>query len=714
MMTKEKHSVREVMELLLNVCDGATSEDGEGFNKFDSTFARDLSSKDEWTYNQEKAAYKMMRKYRNQLSNIYDIDFDSVEMKKSKPSKKDKKSTKIVDYAGDGNVVVKFDYDKKLVTAVKSIPGRRWNGKDKNWEIPINSNTIPQLRSFVGSYEFEVTDKAVEEIEKRKDKSDKQINLLDNGKISIEFPYNTELVSRVKKIGKGFWNNGKKRWEFYMNLNNCEKIIKFGKEFDFEIDDEVINKCEESKKHMELSNAGDAEIDVDGFGDEELNLRPFQRAGVKYAVEKKRTFISDEMGLGKTIESLATVHKLDSYPLLVVCPATLKLNWEIEINKWIGDKEVTVIEGQTNDSIEKADVYVINYDILHHNKDLLIDIGFESIILDESHKVKNHKAKRTKAVQEIVDELDIPVRLLLTGTPIKNRPKELISQLNILDRLGDMGGFWGFAKRYCNAHQTRFGTDMDGAANLDELNKRLREKCYVRRMKNDVLSELPDKVRSEILLDIDNRNEYEDARADIIRWIEENQGSDKALKASKAEVLVRLNTLKRLTSKGKEKEVIRWIEDFLESGEKLVMFAHHVDLVKSIRDKFDALVIYGETSMKEKQRAVEEFQNNPDEQLIVISLQAGSEGITLTSASNVAFAELGWTPAEHDQAEDRCHRIGQKDFVNAWYLIARDTIDELIMDIIEEKRRIFNKSVNGGELGETKDIADEIIDILKD
>jgi SNF2 family DNA or RNA helicase len=144
------------------------------------------------------------------------------------------------------------------------------------------------------------------------------------------------------------------------------------------------------------------------------------------------------------------------------------------------------------------------------------------------------------------------------------------------------------------------------------------------------------------------------------------------------------------------------------------MFAHHVDLVKSIRDKFDALAIYGETSMKEKQIAVEEFQNNPDEQLIVISLQAGSEGITLTSASNVAFAELGWTPAEHDQAEDRCHRIGQKDFVNAWYLIARDTIDELIMDIIEEKRRIFNKSVNGGELGETKDIADEIIDILKD
>lgn len=707
MITKKKDTVRNALERLLSVCDGAVDDDGMGFNGFDSGFARDLNSKRDWTYKQEKAAYKMLRKYRKQLSS-FGIDYDNLKFENEKEDKS-KKELKKVDYKGDGFVSIKFDYKKEYVESVKNIDGRSYDSSNKQWIVPINSTTIPQIRSFVAMYKFEVTDKAVEEINNRKDKKDKEISLEDN-KIVVRFPYDSELVSAVKRIPGRKFDGKKKLWRIPFNVTSAKKVIEFADKFDFEVPEELQEEIDSSNEMVELSESKDADIEVSEFGSDDLQLRPFQRAGVKYASEKKRTFIADEVGLGKTVQSLASVHKLNSYPLLIVCPSSLKLNWKREVEKWIGDKSVKIIDGRNNDNFKEYDVYIINYDIVYHNKEEIKRLGLKSIILDESHYVKNYKAKRTKAIQEIVKEEDIEVRLLLSATPIKNRPKELISQLTILDRLNDLGGFWHFAKRYCNAHKTRWGTDMSGNQNLTELNSRLREVGYVRREKKDILSELPSIVRSEVPIEISNRVEYNNAKNDIIDWIRENKSQEDALKASDAEILVRLNTLKKLASEGKRKEVINWVKDFLESDEKLVLFAHHVDLVKSLKEEFDALAIYGETGLEEKQNAVDKFQNDEDEKLIIISLQAGSEGITLTSASNVAFAELGWTSTEHDQAEGRCYgRLNDAHGINSWYLIGENTIDEDILELINEKRDIIDKAIRGKGGDNRLDIAEEIV-----
>lgn len=714
-MSKEV-KVREVLNGMLEMCDGAQMVDGVGFNKFDARFAREMASKNNWTYKQEKAVYDMLEKYEKQIMNHFGIKYKEIKIVNKEEKKKAK--NRRVDYDEEKDVIyIKFKYNSDLVNAVKKISGRRWNNGRKRWEIgKLNKNNINQLRGFVKEYNFEVTDKAVEKIEESKDKNDRQIKIKDD-MIVIKFDYNPELVSKVKSnLSDRSWNNNKKRWESSINSKNIKEVLEFGKENDFDISDKIIDRKKKLEENVEKSKSlgGNIDIDIEGLGNEDLELKPFQKAGVEYGVEKKKVMIADEMGLGKTVESLAIVQQLKAYPLLVVCPATLKLNWKREIKKWLnGNVDINIIEGQSNDKIGDGDVQIINYDILHHNKELLKDINFESVIFDESHKVKNHKAKRTKAAKDIVKDLDVPVRIALTGTPIKNRPKELISQLDILDRLNDLGGFWSFAKRYCNAHKGRYGWDLDGASNLEELNRMLREVGYIRREKEEVLEELPNKVRTNVPVEIDNRDEYNKAKMDIIRWINEKESVEKAMKAKKAEILVRLNTLKRLVSEGKKRDVIKWVRDFLESGEKLILFAHHVDLVKSLKEEFNALAIYGETSLEEKQNAVDKFQNDEDEKLIVISLQAGSEGITLTEASNVAFAELGWTPAEHNQAEDRCHRIGQEDSVNAWYLIAEDTIDEDIKELIEKKREIFESTVNGDK-EKDMDIVEELVSIIKE
>lgn len=723
--------LRNAFDTLNSVCDGAQSEDGMGFNKFDASFARSLETQKEWSDKQKKAVYKMLKKYRNQLSD-YNIDYEDIELdiesdvsnknisksnnenNKSKKSEKDKDA--VIDYDEEEDLLrVKFDYNPKLVKDVKKISGRSFDGDIKDWLIPLNKNSIKDLREFCKKHNnrFYITSDAMEEINKAKNSNPRKIEVKDNT-LFIKFPYNPELVSKVKQLPERDWKGEKKRWEISVSSKNCKKVIEFGKKNKFDISDEVIEKCEECQKTIKESKSLESDIEVEGLGNDDLNLRPFQRAGVEYGVNKERVLIADEVGLGKTVESLAIVQKKDSYPLLVICPATVKLNWKRECNKWVSNKDVIVINGRESDSFDKSDIYIINYDILHHNKEELKEINFESVIVDEFHKVKNHKAKRTKATKELVKELEIPVRLGLSATPIKNRPKELISQLDILGRLDDMGGFWNFANKYCNAHKTRWGMDMDGSSNLEELHERLRETCYVRREKKDVLPELPDIVRTEVPLEIDNWKEYMKAKYNIINYIRETEGEEKSRKALEAEVLVRLNKLKRITAEGKLKSVKSWVKDFLDSNEKLVLFAHHKSVVKDIVEEFNALEITGDTSKEEKQKAIDEFQNNPDEKLIVISLQAGSEGITLTKSSNIVFVELGWTSTEHDQAEGRCYgRLNDVHGVNSWYLIGNNTIDEEILNLIEKKREIIDKSVRGVGSENEDDVVSELIDKLK-
>jgi len=478
---------------------------------------------------------------------------------------------------------------------------------------------------------------------------------------------------------------------------------------------EIITKT--TQQRIIDSAAHDANIMISGLGGE---LLPFQMAGVKYASETKRCFIGDEMGLGKTVQALATIQYLNAYPAVIICPASLKYNWEREAKKWLPEKSIVVLNGKLKDKI-KVDIIILNYDILKKWMFQLEAIKPQAVIADESHYIKSYKAQRTEATKKIMKLA--PIRLCLTGTPVLNRPQELLSQLQALGRLDELGGFWTFARRYCQAHQTRWGWDMTGAAHLDELNEKLRSICYIRRRKEDVLPELPEKRRTMVEVEIDNRQEYQLAQMNLVRWLrqkvqedeeflesiaglsEEEQKKAKNIRANEAEQktrnaeeLVKIEALKQLSVRGKMLAIEEWIESFLETGEKLVVFAHHREIIEELAQKFRAVKIIGGDDAKERQEAINKFQTDPKTKLIICSLQAGGVGITLTSASNVAFLELGWTPAVHDQAEDRCHRIGQKSSVNAWYLLGRDTIDEKIYQLIEAKRRVVNAVTDGEEI----------------
>lgn len=449
-------------------------------------------------------------------------------------------------------------------------------------------------------------------------------------------------------------------------------------------------------------------------------LRPFQEAAVAYALNARQCFLAEEMGLGKTVEALATLKAADAFPAVVVCPASLKYNWLRETQKWLPGVKAVVLNGKTPARSEVAgfDVVILNYDILGKWLEILKALHPKAVVLDESHYIKNHKAKRTEAAQELCKGAEY--RIFLTGTPILNRPQELLSQLSAMGKLNDLGGFWHFAKRYCQAFKGRWGWDFSGSAHLDELNVKMRATCYVRHEKKDVLTELPEKTRTTIPIEIDNRAEYEEAEADVIEYAGYLAAQDKAFqnsikhldkkerqeavtrrmqdasyKAQKAEQLVKIEVLKQVTAKGKMAAIKDWIESFVDSGEKLVVFGWHKTVVDAIADLCKCKQITGDTSAEARQKAVDEFQNDPEVKVIACNIQAGGVGLTLTAASNVAFLEFGWNPGTMDQAEDRVHRIGQTYPVNIWNLAGINTIDEDIIGLIESKRSVVNATTNG-------------------
>jgi len=448
-----------------------------------------------------------------------------------------------------------------------------------------------------------------------------------------------------------------------------------------------------------LSGATDAQLDVCGLGGE---LKPFQRAGVSYLLAQRRAFLADEQGLGKTIEALATLEADSAYPAVVVCPASLKLNWLRELERWLPDRSVQALvgTGPTGPTAGPswiaagAEITVVNYDILAARLTELQSLEPRALVLDESHYCKNAAAKRTQAVQRL--SAAVPqdgLVLALTGTPVMNRPAELISQLRILGRLGDFGSGAQFGRRFR-------GPD----AHL-RLHWHLRSRCFVRRLKADVLPQLPAKRRAIVPVELDNEPEYRLAERDLIAWLQ-SQPLDlgelqaKVAAALRAERLVRLNALKLLAARGKLAAALAWIHDFCSSGERLVVFAHHREIQRALVGHFpSALHILGEDSHAARDAALRAFQapDGPENQLVVCSIEVAGQGLTLTRSSNVVFLELDWTPAKHDQAEDRCHRIGQEDSVNASYILAAGTIDETISTLLERKRAVIGAVTDGRE-----------------
>lgn len=610
----------------------------------------------------------------------------------------------------DDHLVAYFPYDKEAVDEIKKIHGAKWDKLAKAWRVPMHS--IVELRDFATKHEFTI-DPQVLTFDLPEPLNPAFGVRLDGDFIYLSFTYDPVKVRAVKQIPSVTWHAKTKAWR--APLNSIAETLMWAEKFGEKIPEDLNRIASEIKieheKSVLMSRSTEAELDVAG-----LPLLPYQRAGVRYASTARRCFIADDMGLGKTLQAIATIENVEnSYPALVVCPPNLVLNWKKEYGKWLPNRKVAVITDRKNFPEEEFDVLVVGYSNIAHWEKKLLD--FNSCVFDESHYAKSPAAQRTKAAVKIAKKIPVSgLVLCLTGTPVTNRPAEYASQLDILGKLNAFGGLWGFYRRYCGAFRDRFGQwNISGHSNLDELNEKLRGNCYIRRTKDQVLDDLPPVRHAPVYVTGSPAQmvEYQKAEKDIVEYLVErakqiaselgtSPGSAAVIARMKAESnehLVRLSVLRRLAAKAKMDAVHEFIESHMESGLKVVVAAHHRDVVDEISKKYGDLKIQGGMLVDDVEDAKSRFQEEPcgTAPVIVLSIQAAKTGHTLTAAQDVLFVELPWTPADIDQTYSRCHRLGQQGSVTATYLLCQGTIDEYIYDLVERKRGVVNVATDGGE-----------------
>jgi SNF2 family DNA or RNA helicase len=515
--------------------------------------------------------------------------------------------------------------------------------------------------------------------------------------IRITFPFTYDTLHQVRTLVGREYHKEQRCWSAPIHERNLKRLI----EWNFSIDPLLLEYLHTHvKKLFQLSTNG-----IAGF---KGTLYPFQNEGVAFLEARNgKALIADEMGLGKTIQALAWLQMHPELrPVLIVVPASLKLNWKKEAERWMESPDVELLYGTTPWD-PKGELLIINYDIITYWADKLRELDIQGIVFDEVHYIKSNKANRTKSAKLLAK--GTPVLIGLSGTPIVNRP---IESYNFLHMIAPdiFQNRWSFAQRYCALHHNGFGMNMNGASNTEELHRILVGSVMLRRMKVDVQKDLPNKIYSFVPMELRNQREYDMAERDFIQFIRLTRGKDAAIKASNAEQLVKIEALKQIAVQGKIDQVINWIQDALDSNGKLVVFAWHTAIIEKLISCFGEIAVRYDGTMSgvKKEEAKEQFQNNPDIRLFVGNIKAAGVGITLTAASNVAFIELPWTPGDLDQCIDRLHRIGQKDTVNVYYLLAEGTIEEKIAKIIDTKRQVFN-AVLDGRITEQESLLTELI-----
>lgn len=461
-----------------------------------------------------------------------------------------------------------------------------------------------------------------------------------------------------------------------------------------------------------LSGAHDAELDFDLA----LPLLPYQRAGVKYALTQRRVILGDEMGLGKTPQLIAVAVKAveQGHRVLVSVPPSLRLNWKREIAKFTNDAlSVEIVEGTKPYALSDADVVVIGDATIAPWAPALSKAGFGALLVDEAHRFKNPKAKRTVALQAIARGIPSEGYVVLaSGTPAVNRPVELIALLDAIDKLEPVFESAGaFKFRYCGPVRNDFGWTFNGASHTDELHRKLTGTCYIRRKKADVLKELPAKRRAQVAVAIKDSDlrDYLRIEDDFLGWVFDKGGREAVLKASRAETITQLTALRQALAIAKVPSAIEHIESLVEADEPVVVFAHHRAVIDAVvaecqrrassDPRWSVARIVGGMGDEGKQQAVDDFQSGRVN-VIVCNYTAGGVGLTLTRASQWVGLELPWTPAELSQAEDRIHRVGQVEAVTCWHVTGARTngqltIDDRLFALLNAKQETLSAVLDG-------------------
>lgn len=486
--------------------------------------------------------------------------------------------------------------------------------------------------------------------------------------------------------------------------------------------------AKEEREAIESSRATSSTITIPA--PEGLDYRDFQKAGIEFAHNRKNAMIGDEMGLGKTIQALGVINMDDSInDVLIICPASLKINWRRECERWlVRPNNVYLIDASTTipvPDMEKTRVWVMNYEIVTKHAGFIHGVKWDLIVADEAQYLKNPRAQRTKALlgngkksAAVASERF----LALTGTPIPNKPMELYT---LAHRLApdEFPSYWSFGKRYCGGKSGWGGKlDFSGASNGEELQRKARRSFLVRRLKADVLAELPEKVRqiielppkSEIRRVLDEEARiwrlHEDTVATlsarrIMAEVSEDEddfrAAAKELRDTMSVAFAMMSKVRAEIALLKAPYVVEHIQSLLTGDGKVVVMCHHQGLIHEIMAQLIqggvvAVALHGGiTSRDERQRSVDIFQNGPA-RVFVGSIKAAGVGLTLTASSTVVFGELDWTPGNLTQAEDRCHRIGQRDSVLVQHLVMEGSLDQKMIHRVIEKQEAISAALDDG------------------
>ena len=429
-----------------------------------------------------------------------------------------------------------------------------------------------------------------------------------------------------------------------------------------------------------------------------------QKEAIEKLLANERFILADDMGLGKTTAAVIASLESQAKKILIVCPASLKINWEREIKNYT-DRKILIIEGRKWGST--FDYYIINYDILKnfHTTDksedseayqLIAKEKFDLVIVDEAHYISNTTSQRTRLLNDILD--NIPRVWLLTGTPMTSRPINFFNLLSIVN--SPLALNWQvYVRRYCAGYQFRVGQrkvwNTSGASNLDELRERTKN-IVLRRLKIDIL-DLPEKIIAPIYLELKNTY-YDDELEEFMRISKENQK-----KESISVTLNRLMRIRQLIAVEKVNYTCELIDKFIEQDKKVIVFTNFTMSLDLIHEKYkkNSVTLDGRMSKEKRQESVDKFQTNDKIKVFISNIKAGGVGITLTAAEAVIMNDLSFVPADHSQAEDRAYRYGQKNSVLVYYPVFENTVEMQIFNILQKKKDIIDQVMGDGEYSDT-------------
>jgi SWI/SNF-related matrix-associated actin-dependent regulator 1 of chromatin subfamily A len=539
-----------------------------------------------------------------------------------------------------------------------------------------------------------------------------------NNRYEFEGGFETRQIPKDARFrwdskGKVWWTTDPDRALQLRNIADAETVKR--------LDVEITERSERVEHSKAVASNQNFPI-PDG-----LEYLPYQKAGIAFGVEHENLLLADEMGLGKTIQTLGIINALELKTILVVCPASLKMIWKREAVKWLvgwTEDDIRILQSTSAFPVDgEKRLIIINYDITGKFREALRYEEWDLLVCDEAHYMKNQKARRTKEVlgftgkkvKHPIEPIPAARMAFLTGTPIMNRPVELWSLASALAP-GDFSNYWSYVHSYCGAHKGPFGWDVSGASNLDELQHKLRASVMIRRLKKDVLLDLPPKLRQVIELppaglerEINAENDAWKVHAEAERKLKEivskaakhenrttyNDSIAELRKGVQAR-FAEMAAMRQETALKKVPLVTAHVREILEAVDKVVIMAHHHAVVDAIVSDLNGVSEYNEPCVsltgrlgaEERQYSVDRFQNDPTCKVFVGGIQAAGVGITLTASSTVVFAELDWVPANLSQAEDRCHRIGQHSSVLVQHLVLEGSLDATMA------KRLVSKQTN--------------------